>query len=306
LLGAISRRSDSAILDRLRPMNLATDTLLPIAVVGIMFALGLTLRFESLRRTLRTPGTVVAVLSYQSVVLPILGFAVAHLLRLETTLSLGVVLIASAPGASSSSLFTHLAKGDVMFATVLTAASSFACLMTIPVATGLANGLTFQNPGFDFQNLSKIALAVFAAVALPVLAGIGLSHWQPVLATRVRGSCIGASIAFFVFAIVWAIVLSWDHIPEYLGRSTPCVFLLNLVALISGLAICRVCSIEGDRRIAVVLQTGMRNSPLAIFTAIVVFGMPEMAFPAAAYGIVQLATAGVAVLAWRAYARRGS
>jgi BASS family bile acid:Na+ symporter len=285
-------------------MNFATDTLLPIAVVGIMFALGLTLRFENLRRTLRSPRAVIAVLINQSVVLPILGFTIAHILRLEPTLSLGVVLIASAPGGSASSLFTHLAKGDVMLATVLTAASSFTCLVTIPVAIGLANGLTLPKIGFDFLALSKIALALFAAVALPVLAGIGLSQWRPVLTTRMSGPCIGASIAFFVFAIIWAIFLSWDHIPEYLGHSTPCVFLLSLMALMTGLAVCRVCSIEGERRIAVVLQTGMRNSPLAIFTAIVVFGVPEMAFPAAAYGIVQLATAGVAVLAWRAYALR--
>jgi len=286
-------------------MNFATDTLLPIAVVGIMFALGLTLRLEDFRRTLCSPRILVAVLFNQSVLLPILGFSVAHLLRLEPTLSLGVVLIASAPGGSASSLFTYLGKGDVMLTTVLTAASSFSCLVTIPVAVGLANGLTLQKLGFDFLALSKIALALFAAVALPALAGIGLRHWRPVLSTRMSGPCIGASVAFFVFAIIWAIFLSWDHIPEYLGQSTPCVFLLSLMALITGLAICRACSIEEERRIAVILQTGMRNSPLAIFTAIVVFGVPEMAFPAAAYGIVQLATAGVAVLAWRAYALRG-
>ena len=158
----------------------------------------------------------IAVLINQSLVLPILGFTFAHLLSLEPTLSLGVVLIASAPGGSASSLFTHLAKGDVILATVLTAASSFTCLVTIPVAIGLANGLTLQTLGFDFLALSKIALALFAAVALPVLAGIALNHWRPVLTTRMSGPCIGASITFFVFVIIWAIFLSWDHIPEYL------------------------------------------------------------------------------------------
>jgi BASS family bile acid:Na+ symporter len=285
-------------------MNFATDNLLPIAVIAIMFALGLTLRLEELRRTLRSPRILFAVLFNQSVILPILGFAAGHLFRLESALGLGVVLIASAPGGSASSLFTHLAKGDVMLATVLTAVSSFTCLATIPVAIGLAHGLTFQELGFDFLALAKIALALFATVTLPVLAGIGLSRWQPVLTSRMSGTGVGASIAFFVFAIIWAIFLSWDHIPEYLGRSAPCVLLLNLLALISGLAVSGGCSIKGDRRIAVILQTGMRNSPLAIFTAIVVFGVPEMAFPAAAYGIVQLATAGIAALAWRTNALR--
>ena len=52
-----------------------------------------------------------------------------------------------------------------------------------------------------------------------------------------------------------------------------------------------------------ILQRGMRNAPLAIFAAFVIFRAPETAIPAAIFGIIKFATAGTAIFIWRARRR---
>jgi bile acid:Na+ symporter, BASS family len=280
-------------------MNFAADNLLPLALVGIMFALGLTLTFQDLRRTLDSPGVILAALLLQSVLLPALALGLALLFGLAPALGLGLVLIACAPGGSASSLFTHLARGDVMLATAVTAASSLTCVASAPAAVGIANLLLYGETGFELAPLLLAALGLFAAVSLPTLAGMALHRWRPALVRRIRRPCLILAMAFFVLAVAWALYLSRSRITLLLDQAGPSVLAVNLLALGAGLGLCLPLGIGGRRRVALVLQTGIRNAALAIFAAVAAFHRPEMAFPAAAYGLIQLATAGGLVIAWR-------
>jgi len=280
-------------------MNFAADNLLPLALVGIMFALGLTLTFQDLQRTFESPVIIIAALASQTILLPALALGIAFLFDLAPALGLGLVLIACAPGGSTSSLFTHLARGDMLLATTVTAASSLTCVVTIPVAIGVANAVHYRESGFDFMPLLAAAISLFAAVSLPTLAGIALNRWQPSIVHRIRRPCFISAVAFFLFVVGWTIYLARDQISAYIEEAGSSVLAVNILAVLCGFAVSIAVRVGPQQRMAIVLQAGMRNAALGIFTAVAAFHRPEMAFPAAAYGLIQLATAGILVVAWR-------
>ena len=122
---------------------------------------------------------------------------------------------------------------------------------------------------------------------------------QGVLLPEYLDDYVAEAVTFFVCAVAWAIYLSRNQIPAYIEESGPSVLAVNILALLCGLTVCLVVRIRGWQRVAVVLQTGIRNAALAIFTAVAAFHRPDMAFPAAAYELIQFATAGLLVIAWR-------
>ena len=78
---------------------------MPILIV-LMFLLGIDLNKKSFTEIARNPKAVLVGLFGQLVVLPVIAFAVAWLLKLPPVYFMGLVLVACCPGGSSSNVFT--------------------------------------------------------------------------------------------------------------------------------------------------------------------------------------------------------
>lgn len=87
--------------------------LLPLALAFIMLYLGTTLEPRDFSRVLARPRTLAIGLAGQTLMVPLLGLAVATVLHLDPVMAVGLMVLAAAPGGVSSGLVTHLARGDV-------------------------------------------------------------------------------------------------------------------------------------------------------------------------------------------------
>ena len=74
-----------------------SNVVLPLAIVIIMIAMGMTLTIADFRRVLSQPKAVAVGMLCQLIVLPILGFLVASLLPLEAIFAVSIVLLAASP-----------------------------------------------------------------------------------------------------------------------------------------------------------------------------------------------------------------
>src|SRR3712207_4953508 len=124
------------------------DVLLPLSLVLIMGPLGLTLTPADFRRGLTAPKGVGIGLVNLLLISPLPAFLVADVYGLAAVLAVGVVLLGASPGGTTANLLTHLARGDVALSVTMTAVSSVASVLTVPLFLSLGAGY------FDAQDIS--------------------------------------------------------------------------------------------------------------------------------------------------------
>src|SRR5215213_10904374 len=111
---------------------------LPIAIGLIMGTIGLSLTVQDFRRILVQPRGLAIGLANLFVLSPLLAFAVAELYDLDAVFAVGLVLLGASPGGAMANLLTHLARGETALSISMTAISSLAASITVPLYLGLA------------------------------------------------------------------------------------------------------------------------------------------------------------------------
>jgi BASS family bile acid:Na+ symporter len=265
---------------------------LPIALVIIMLGLGLALTVEDFRKVLRAPRAVLVALLFQTVVLPLVCLGVVHAFGLEPTLAVGMMLLAASPGGTSSTLYSHLADGDVALNVTLTAINSMLAIVTMPliVNASLAWFLT-GDQAIPLQFVKM--LQVFALVLIPMAVGMFLRLRFPSLADRMARPVKILSAVFLIVVVIVAILQEWQTIVTWAPVVGLAALTFNLISLALGYFGPRIAGVEKRQAIAIGLEIGIHNAALAIAIAMspLLLNNGTMAIPAAVYGLIAYVTA---------------
>ena len=275
------------------------QTLLPLALAFIMFYLGLTLVLADFRRVAQRPRALLAGLVGQMLLVPLAGFAVATLAGLDPVMAVGLMVLVACPGGVSSGLLTHLARGDTALSISLTAVTSLASMLSLPLIINAAlqffmgSSLTAQLPLFPMVR------SIFLLTTLPVLLGMAL-RWQfPKLVARFEPVASKVATTLFlliVLATFWdQRAVLWQHLPT-LG---PATLLLNALILGSAYLLATQARLLHADRIAIVTECGLQNSALGIFVCLQLLASPAMSAPSVVYALLMNVGAIAFVLVMR-------
>jgi BASS family bile acid:Na+ symporter len=276
-------------------MGLLTEIFLPLALFVIMFSLGLGLVPADFRRVAQQPRDVLAGLASQLVLLPAVAFAIALAWAPAPALAVGLVIIAAAPGGVTSNLLTRFAGGDTALSVTLTAVTSLAAIVTVPLVVFLALALFDGAAAAAEMSMLGISIRMFAIVALPVALGMALRAARPALAARWERPGAVVSGVLFLLVLAAAIWAERANIAGYFAAAGLASLLLNLamMALAFWGAILLGCG--RPQRIALSLECGLQNGTLAI-AVVAALGLDSAyAVPAAIYSLLMFATALVFV-----------
>lgn len=268
-------------------MNLSVLTQwLPLALAFIMLYLGLTLHVQDFHRVLQRPRALVAGLTGQMLMVPLLGFGVAWLLQLEPTMAVGLMVLAACPGGVSSGLLTHLARGDVALSISLTAVTSVASVLTLPlVVDGAMRFFMSSGMGIEFP-LGGMVRSIFLLTTVPVLTGMALRAWQPMRVARMEPIAGRISTTLFILIVL---VTFWDQRQVLLNNLStigPASLLLNLAILAGAWFLSRQLGLVRRDRISVVTECGLQNSALGIYVCIQLLQSPAMSVPSVVYALL--------------------
>tara|TARA_B100000768_G_scaffold181989_1_gene208109 strand:+ start:12116 stop:12487 length:372 start_codon:yes stop_codon:yes gene_type:complete len=113
--------------------------ILAIALIIIMFGMGLSLVKDDFIRLFQHPKAVIVGLVNQIILLPIIAYVLIYLLNVGTDIAIGVMILAACPGGPTSNLITYLAKGDIGLSISLTTVNSLIMFFTggIIIALGM-------------------------------------------------------------------------------------------------------------------------------------------------------------------------
>ena len=280
--------------------NPVTQVLLPVAVVAMTFALGTTLTFDDMRRVLQRPRAFVLGVLLHTLLLPAIAFGVAAALSLPPQIAVGLVLIASCPANVSANILTHLARGDTMLSSCLTAAASLTSVVTVPLFVNAALSLFATSGTAVHLPVRGSALGLFFVSTLPVLAGMRLRQVRPAAARAVEtrvGSFGLAVIVLVIAAAVWS--MKDNVLPALVSAGGPAL-LTNLLSTSCAWGACALLGLPREQRIPVGLECGLQNFALAAFVALTLMRDSEILLPGIAYGLTMwLSAAAVVLLARR-------
>lgn len=261
---------------------------MPILIV-LMFLLGIDLDKKAFTNVARNPKAVALGMVGQLVLLPVIAFAVAWILKLPPIYFMGLVLVACCPGGSSSNVFSMLAKGDVALSVTLTALSSIITLFTLPFIMGFVADFVSSSNRLDIHlPIGKLFMQNIVLLFVPLLAGSLFRKIKPNAARKVAK--VLGKLAFPALMTLAAVFFLqyWREIADNFALLGLSGALLMLLAMLCSGGLSRIGGFTTGVRRTIVIEVGMQNAAqaIAIASSPFIFNSGEMALPAIIYALL--------------------
>ncbi len=283
-------------------MILAINTVLPLALAVIMFALGLGLTIADFRRIAQNPRAFAIGAFAQMVVLPLTAFAVAALFALPPELALGLVILSLCPGGPSSSIFVKLGKGDVALSISLTAAVTFVSVFTIPVLAAFA-ARHFLGLEAGPVDVSQLAVKMVLITIVPAVAGMLLRRIMPQRVGVLEPMISRLALLVVACLIATAFVLNWTAFMASIGALFAACLVIMGAMLLTGLLLGRVFQLDKGATTSIAVDTAMQNGAMGIIISTLIVSQPDtlslISVPSGVYGVLMYFACLPFVL-WRA------
>lgn len=134
----------------------------------IMFTMGLTLTVPDFQMVLKRPLPILIGVVAQFVIMPFLAIVVAKMFNLTPALAVGLLMLGSVPGGTSSNVIAFLARGDVALSVTMTSVSTIVSPIMTPFLMLMLAGTETAVDG------GGMAWTLVQTVLLPVIIGLVL------------------------------------------------------------------------------------------------------------------------------------
>lgn len=264
---------------------------LPIALAVIMTVLGLSLTPADFRRVIVLPRGVAIGLSNLILISPLLAFAVAEAYALEPALAVGLVILGAAPGGTTANMLTHLARGDTALSITLTAISSVAAVITVPLYLELATE-HFGATGFDDDvGMGGVVARVLLITVVPLALGMYIRSRSPKRVQEIEPRARVVAMALFLAVVIGAVISEYERVLDNLDDVAAAAVTLNVAAMAISFTIARVARLDDRQSTAIAIELGIHNATLAIAVAATISTV--LTIPAAVYSAFMFITAGL-------------
>ncbi|BFM18006.1 bile acid:sodium symporter family protein [Maricurvus nonylphenolicus] len=273
-------------------------------LVMAMLGMGAALTPKDFREVLIEPKAVSTGSLIQVLLVPVIGLLFIQVFGLAGGVAVGVAIIVSIPGGSSSNIFTHFARGNIALSITITALTTLACLITVPlILDALISG--YMRDGFAVPRIA-IMKEIALTLLLPLTLGMAFLRYFPDWAETFSTWCVRASL-FGLLVIVVGSSMSGRLDAEVFGQGNMLMLSLLLVTLVFlSWLVCRLMGLSTYDAAAIEMEVTVRNINLGImlkaslFPAVAGVADPvgDMAlFSLLFYGAVQMLISG-GMIAW--------
>ncbi len=246
----------------------------------VMFGMGLTLKPRDFRIVFSHPKDVVVGAVAQFTIMPLLAWLLAKTFSLSPELTVGVILVGTCPGGTSSNVMTYLSKGDVALSVGMTAVSTVLAPLMTPLLTYAYAGQTVD------VDMAAMFLSIIQVVILPIALGFVINHFFARAAER-AADFLPLVSTLAIVAIVGAVVgVNADRLMHCGMLVLGIVILHNVLGYALGYGAARLMKMDTTKCRAVSIEVGMQNSGLATSLATVHFAQyPLATVPGAVFSV---------------------
>lgn len=244
----------------------------------IMFGMGMTLNIEDFKIVLKRPLDILKGTVAQFTIMPLLAFVLAKAFGLEEALMVGVVLVGTCPGGTSSNVISYIAGGDVALSVAMTTVSTLLAPILTPAITYL---LIKQTVAFSPVGMF---ISIIQVVILPIALGLIIKSLIKDKADVLEDYLPAVSSIAIACIVGGVIGGNKERIIASFGLIVVVVVLHNVLGYLLGLAIGKLTGMDRRKSITIAVEVGMQNSGLATSLAASQFAaMPLAAVPGALF-----------------------
>ncbi len=242
----------------------------------IMFGMGMTLTLNDFGEVFRQPKSVLIGVLSQFIVMPLLAYALAKGLNLPPEIAIGVILVGSCPGGTSSNVMTFLAKGNTALSVAVTSVSTLlAPILTPAIIYVLASEWLEVSASDMFMSVVKIVL-------VPIILGLIVQFFLKEQAKKSADIMPLVSVIAIVMIVMAVVAGSKEKIIESGLLIFAVVILHNGLGYLFGFLIAKMFKLNYADQKAISIEVGMQNSGLGAALAAAHFS-PLAAVPSAIF-----------------------
>ena len=246
----------------------------------VMFGMGLTLDPVDFAVVFRRPKDVILGCLAQFTIMPLLAFALGKAFALDDALLVGVILVGTCPGGTSSNVITYLSKGDVALSVGMTSVSTLLAPLLTPALTYL---LLRQTVSVD---MAAMFMSIVKVVILPIAAGFVINKFFSRTTQKAVKVLPLVSVTAIVMIVAAVVSANSAKIMTTGVLVFSVVILHNILGYGLGYVIAAFLKVPLAKKKAISIEVGMQNSGLA--TSLAATSFPSLALatvPGAVFSI---------------------
>ncbi|WP_052466858.1 bile acid:sodium symporter family protein [Mobilicoccus massiliensis] len=252
----------------------------------IMFGMGLTLTIPDFQVIAKRPLPVLIGVVAQFVIMPLAAVGVAALLGLDPALAVGLLMLGSVPGGTSSNVIAYLAKGDVALSVAMTSVSTLVSPIMTPVLM-----LVLAGARTDVDAVG-MAMTLAQTVLLPVIGGLVIRYFFDSVVSAISPVLPWVSILGIGGVVFPTVAANVGRLAQVGLVVFVAVLLHNVAGYVLGYATGRLTRLPEAQSRTLGIEVGTQSAGLASGMSAKFF-TPEAALPGAVAAVLHNITGAV-------------
>jgi BASS family bile acid:Na+ symporter len=275
-------------------LNQLINLLCAVTLFEMMVSIGLGVTFAELGVVVRN-GRLLGMAGLANYVcVPAAAVGLVFLFHADALTAAGILVAAVCPGAPYGPPFTAIARGNVARAVGLMAILAGSSALLAPLLLGLLLPLT--SGGEPLQvNAGKMVSTLLIAQFLPLCIGLGIRHWRPALAERLRKPANLLSMVLNLVMLGVILSVQWKMLMAVPFRGYLGMLALVLVGVGAGWLLGGPGS---ENRTAMTMATAVRNVGVSLVIATGSFAGTKAVTAATAFALFQTIVMALVALGW--------
>ncbi|MFT5712980.1 MAG: BASS family bile acid:Na+ symporter [Glaciecola sp.] len=251
--------------------------IIPLLTI-IMLAMGVSLTPRDFVNVAKHKVAIGVGVLLQFSVMPIVALLISLAMGFDNELTVGMVLVGSVAGGTSSNVMAYLAKGNVALSISMTAISTLLGVVLTPFLVELYVGQSVDVP------VGAMLISLVKIVLLPVGFGVVINVAARKHIEKISSILPLISMAAIVIVISIVVALNVDNLKTLGPMIAIAVILHNSIGLLAGYYCCRLCGFNETISRTVAFEVGLQNSGLAAALAMKFF-TPVAAVPGTIFSV---------------------
>ncbi|XP_077978233.1 uncharacterized protein LOC144433745 [Glandiceps talaboti] len=262
---------------RAKRLIMANQACITIALILIMVGMGCTITLKEVWKNLRRPVGIVIGVCCQFILMPFLGWSLAHIFQLSPGLALGTLAIATCPGGAMSNLLTFWTNGDTCLSICMTTCSTVIGIGMMPLNLFIYSRSWAKAAAvIPYVDIIIALVVILIPGSLGMLIKFKLPKWSELIAKI-------CSLSSLLFIMIVLCLIATINPALFLSSWKPYIVAVvyPMLSFAFGLLIPWLFRQSPPQRRTIAFETGVQNGALALTIINLMMargvGNPEMA-----------------------------
>jgi BASS family bile acid:Na+ symporter len=275
-------------------LDLLINLLAAVTLFELMVSIGLGVTFADLIGVARNGRLIGMAALANYVCVPAAAVGLVLLFHANALVAAGFLIAAVCPGAPYGPPFTGIAKGNVARAVGLMTILAGSSALVAPLLLHFLLPLTSGDEKVQVD-VVKMVSTLLIAQFLPLCIGLGIRHWRPALAGRLKKPADLLSLALNLVTFGVILIAQWEMLMGIPLRG----YLGMLALVLVGVGVGWLLGGPGsENRTAMTMATSVRNVGVSMVIATGSFAGTQAVTAATAFAIFQTMVMALVALGW--------